>query len=171
MHLNELPLRHIFEDLDGATTGPRTSKGVIGQQLETCENLQFIFIKISKIHMPDKENLSTDQQLLYGMYRGIHNGTSSDNSISIENSIANRKSGPIVHSRWLTTAIRILRLYVSTENPSDNLKILSEYEMKVYASCWFDIKRKSSVLTGSHHFFNMISRSRFLKKSVRDIVD
>ena len=39
----------------------------------------------------------------------------------------------MAHSRWLTTANRILRLYVSTDKPSQALKIIIEYIMKVYA--------------------------------------
>lgn len=39
-----------------------------------------------------------------------------------------KTTGPIVHSKRLTTAGRILRLYVATENPSENLIILIHYE-------------------------------------------
>lgn len=37
LHFNELPLRHLFAKIDGATTGPTTSTGVIANQLENIE--------------------------------------------------------------------------------------------------------------------------------------
>ena len=49
LHTNELPLREYFEVLDGETTGPRTSMGMIG----------------------------TDQKYLYKAYIGIQNGIDS----------------------------------------------------------------------------------------------
>src|SRR6218665_1177843 len=36
VHANDLPLRHLFEALDGATTGPRGFPGSIGKRLVTC---------------------------------------------------------------------------------------------------------------------------------------
>ena len=36
LHTNELPLRHLFEALDGSTSDPRGFSGSIGRQLETC---------------------------------------------------------------------------------------------------------------------------------------
>src|SRR6218665_913363 len=36
LHANELPLRHLFEALDGATTGPSGFSGSIGKRLVTC---------------------------------------------------------------------------------------------------------------------------------------
>jgi len=36
LHANELPLRHLFQALDGVTTGPRGFSGAIGKRLVTC---------------------------------------------------------------------------------------------------------------------------------------
>ena len=33
LHLNELPLRHVFQNLDGVTYGPHSFSGPIGRQL------------------------------------------------------------------------------------------------------------------------------------------
>lgn len=38
LHGNELPLRHLFQYLDGVTTGPRGYSGPIGKQLANCHN-------------------------------------------------------------------------------------------------------------------------------------
>ena len=32
LHLNELPLRHLFDDINGKSSGPSTSTGEIGSQ-------------------------------------------------------------------------------------------------------------------------------------------
>ncbi|GBP60289.1 hypothetical protein EVAR_91571_1 [Eumeta japonica] len=37
LHMNELPFRHLFEHIDGTTSGPRTFSGSIGKELENCE--------------------------------------------------------------------------------------------------------------------------------------
>jgi hypothetical protein len=52
-----------------------------------------------------------------------------------------RDSGTHNHSRWLTCANRVLRLYISEIKPFYELKTLTSYIMKMYASVWFDIKR------------------------------
>src|SRR6218665_3315060 len=70
--------------------------------------------------------------------------------------LGNRKPGPMYHSRWLTTANRILRLYISKENPDKHLLTLVNYVVKVYALLWFEIKSKPSCTDGSRHLFRMI---------------
>ncbi|KAK0066895.1 hypothetical protein Bpfe_003630 [Biomphalaria pfeifferi] len=58
--------------------------------------------------------------------------------------LARRNPGKMAHSRWLTTANRILRLYISQQNPTHSLQILATYIMQVYAPVWFAIKSKPS---------------------------
>ena len=45
------------------------------------------------------------------------------------------------HSRWLTTVDRNLRLHVSTAEPSESVKFLEEYVMKMYVKSWFEIRK------------------------------
>lgn len=40
LHFNELPLRHLFEKIDGSTTGPKSSSGPIGKAIGDCESKQ-----------------------------------------------------------------------------------------------------------------------------------
>src|SRR6218665_3265107 len=86
---------------------------------------------------------------LYEMCQAISAGTCSPDP-------AAQRPGPIVHSRWLTTANRILRLYVGSDDPSDNLKILVTFIMKVYGPVWFHVKIQSSCAEGSKHLWSMI---------------
>lgn len=70
--------------------------------------------------------MSTDQKYLFEMCHAVASGVCGED-------IANRQPGNMVHSRWLTTANRILRLYVGTNEPSYQLQVLVDYDMKVYA--------------------------------------
>ena len=75
------------------------------------------------------------------------------------------------HARWLTTANRILRLYVSETSPSPQLIVIVNYIMKVYVRVWFAIKCNSSVFQGAKHLHKMITISRILQDSNRKVVD
>ena len=75
----------------------------------------------------------------------------------------------MAHSLWLTTANRILRLYVSTVEPSQTLKIIVKYITKVHASVWFAIKNTSSSQNGAHHLFKTIEQTRMLIPDIRNI--
>jgi len=166
LHANELPLRHLFSKLDGATQGPKGFSGIIGRPLMTCDLLPVVKsepIILENCPILDVE-VSTDQQYLYEMCHAISDGTRSPD-------LAAGRPGPVVHSRWLTTANRILRLYVSSKGPSDNLKILVTFIMKVYCPVWFHVKTEPSCAEGSKHLWRMIKFSRYLAPDLRVIVD
>ncbi|XP_037049023.1 uncharacterized protein LOC119083408 [Bradysia coprophila] len=123
LHANELPLRHLFHHLDGGTAGPKELSGVIGKAIETCENLPIVNFKTMYVDIPDiiklNKDLSTDQAYL----RDICKFISGDQRYM---AVTNRSPGKICNSRWLTTANRILRLYIGTKKPTKNLRILVE---------------------------------------------
>ncbi|CAH1114862.1 unnamed protein product [Psylliodes chrysocephalus] len=85
--------------------------------------------------------------------------------------LSKRDPGKLAHARWLTTANRILRLYVASEQPSNKLKTIKEFILKVYAPVWFDIKVRSSCTEGSRHLFSLIRRSVYLPAAVKDVID
>ncbi|CAG9794368.1 unnamed protein product [Diatraea saccharalis] len=165
LHANELPLRHLFSGLDGTTTGPNTFSGRLGKQLDKCLDLKIVAFEPISTKLPDLniELLSTDQKYLYQMCCAISSGTVSPN-------LANKDPGKLAHSRWLTCANRILRLYIGTAKPTKNLKELATFVMKVYAPNWFDIKSKSSCTFGPIHIFNMVKRSMYLQDDLKSIV-
>ena len=43
----------------------------------------------------------------------------------------------IAHSRWLILGCRILRYYVSVDEPSQSLEILVNFCLTVYFATWF----------------------------------
>ncbi|GBO23698.1 hypothetical protein AVEN_82557-1 [Araneus ventricosus] len=67
--------------------------------------------------------LSNDQRYIYDICLAISRG-------EYYSDLVLRKPGSVAHSRWITFAGRILRLYVVTEKPSDNLIILARSEKK-----------------------------------------
>ena len=119
-------------------------------------------------NMPPKveksSSLSTDAKYLYEMACAVSEGFCS-------NDLANIKPGPVVHSRWLTKASRILRLYVTTSKPSSNLQTLATYIIKVYVPMYFQIKYYSSVVYGSALFAKFIKYSRYLCPQLRRVID
>ncbi|GBM43168.1 hypothetical protein AVEN_128493-1 [Araneus ventricosus] len=65
--------------------------------------------------------------------------------------LAVRDSGPLSHSRWMTCAIRVLRLFISQTSPTSELKMVVNYIVKTYSPVWFTIKRYLSVKYGPTH--------------------
>ncbi|KAG0726342.1 hypothetical protein GWK47_036814 [Chionoecetes opilio] len=82
-----------------------------------------------------------------------------------------RKLGPLNHSRWLTTANRILRLYVGLDAPSSNIKTLVTFIIRVYDPTWFAIKTQPSCKDGAKHLHGMMVRTRYLSSSLKKVVD
>ena len=85
LHQNELPLRAIFEKLDGATTGPQSFSGPIGKLCSEdihCQS-QVKFKKLPYLHDFDLnevyEDLSSDQELLLQYVTGTVKGSMSSN--------------------------------------------------------------------------------------------
>lgn len=166
LHANELPLRHLLAHLDGPTSGPRAFSGPVGKALANCE-LQPVttFEKIeSELPQIQVEILSSDQRYLLEICQAVNSGICSE-------SFGFRDPGKLAHSRWLTTANRILRLYVATELPSEELKTLAIFIMKVYAPMWFAIKLNSSCKYGAVHLWKTISLSRYLPQHLKCIID
>ena len=166
LHCNELSLRHLIEDLHGKTTGPKGFTGPLGRQLNNCEKLsvaEFDAIVSPNIEINDTE-LSTDQKYLLDIYRAVSGG-------SCSSSLAARNPGKMVHSRWLTTANRFLRIYVSTNEPSSNLIKIVQFIMTVYVPVWFNIKKNSSFIEGAKHFFEMMRLPQTMPERTRAIAN
>jgi hypothetical protein len=147
LHANELPLRHLLIHLDGPTTGPKAFSGEIGKALSNVEKREIVsFSPIeSKLSSVFQQDLSTDQAYLFEICQSVVLGRCFEK-------LAQKSPGMLAHSRWVTTANRILRLYVSTTAPSKNLVILTELIVKVYAPMWFMIKNDSSCLMERNMF-------------------
>lgn len=169
LHMNELPLRALFSKLDGSTSGPESFSGPLGKRIQKCDGLDIV--QFEPIDFPCaldveeiKQDLSTDQQLLFEICIAISNGKFSED-------LKNRKIGPVAHSRWLTTAMRILRTYASDDEPSANLKNIATYIVQVYAPAIYNIKYKSSIVYGPIHLAQIIKSAQCMPPVCRDILN
>lgn len=156
-----MAFKTLFKHIDGDTKSPNSYSGPIGKRLTNCEAKHII--EFSPIIFPNaphidaiSHTLNTDQHYLYEISKAISKGSVSDE-------LAKRSPGVMSHARWVTTANRILRLYVAQPNPSVNLKIVVKYIMTVYSPMVFEIKHKSSIVYGPIHLAKVLTSSKFLQ--------
>ena len=170
LHLNELPLRHVFSALDGTTTGPNSFSGPIGKHLNGAVS-DWKVVKYKPIPNPKfpflpnpvVEDLSSDQYYAYRICSAVMLGT-------IDTGLELLEVGGLSHSRWLTLGCRILRFYVSQEKPTSDLCTLAEFLIKVYFPSWFEIKTQNKITDGPINFFHIVQRvMKFSNKNVREI--
>jgi hypothetical protein len=166
LHVNELPLRHLFKKLDGTTSAPNAFSGPVGKALENCEKKPVIDFQKIDGYLPNVTamDLSTDQKYLFEITTAVLNGQCSE-------SLSLRDPGKMAHSRWLTTANRILRLYIASENPCSQLKTLAEFVIKVYAPMWFEIKTNPYFCYGARHLWKLVALTRYLPEELKTVVD
>ena len=156
LHINELPLRHLIIAMDGPTTGVSSFSGPIGKEIQTCHEMEpvsFEAIKNSNFpSVPESviSKLSNDQRYILEITYAVMNG-------SVSERLKKLKPGPVNHSRWLTTASRILRYYVSVRAPSVALKRISFYIVHIYVPIWFCIKKNELIHHGAKHFLKLVS--------------
>jgi glutamine synthetase adenylyltransferase len=116
------------------------------------------------------KDLSTDQQYLDKIVSAVISGEfPEDLSNKSTEYLSNKPPGKLSHARWITRASRILRLYESTKEPSENLKTLATFVVKVYAPSWFLIKNKPSCKDGTRNLFNIIKASRYLPETLKKL--
>ena len=134
--------------------------------MSTCQNMPTVAFAAIEANLPDMTDvlLSTNQQYLFDMCKAVSSGT-----CSIE--MSRREPGTLSHARWLTAANRLLRLYVSTLHPCENLVTLVTYILKVYAPMWFSIKAHSSCKDGAGHLWQTINNSRYLSDKLKAVID
>ena len=165
--MNELPLRHLLIHIDGVTHGPNSFSGPIGKSLSNCclPVVDFASVEENELQHASCNDLSNDQRNLFDMWSAVTSGTCSMD-------VANCQPGPMARSRWLTTASRILRLYIGTLKPTDNLKTVVKYRVRLYAPVWFEIKSSPRCTEGARHLWKlMMSYCRYLTGELREIVD
>ncbi len=160
LHLGELPFKKLYEFLFGKCNGP-TDFASIGPELKECHNYPVAPFKKIAVKYPKMQldGLSNDQRYLFLMALAVKSG-------SVPQELAQYKPGPLNLARWLTLASRILRFYVSQSDPSPELKIITNYVMKVYVPFWQAVKTDNCISSGSKHFFNLIKMTRYKLKII-----
>ncbi|KAL4720604.1 hypothetical protein ACJJTC_006946 [Scirpophaga incertulas] len=165
LHFNELPFRHLFQYLDGKS-GPNSLKGPIGEKLIKCETLPVVQFESIDCQIPeiDKKTLSKDQKYLLEISEAIKSG-------ECPKDLSIRDPGPLSHSRWLTTANRALRLYISQENPTAEFQEIVIFILKSYMPMWFCIKKTKLFTDGPKLVHQSIETSRYLKDELKAVID
>ena len=94
------------------------------------------------------DDLSSDQKYGYRMVMAIRAG-------KVPTDLALLDIGPVFHARWLTTANRVLRIWVTKHGFKGtnltNLRMIVEYIVGVYYPVWFEIKVKHNYTYGPRH--------------------
>ncbi|GBN07279.1 hypothetical protein AVEN_58113-1 [Araneus ventricosus] len=138
LHVNELPLGHLFAHEDRTTTRPRSLTGEIRKPLAGCEKLSVVSstpIENMLCEVTNKKDLRTDQLYLMEICEAI-------NCSHCRESLWKINPGIVCHSRWLRIANRILKFNIAHENSSETLLTLTTFIAKVYAPMRFKIKKK-----------------------------
>jgi hypothetical protein len=175
LHTNELGLRHLIISLDGPTKCGNKWSGILGKMLNSATSLE-INPRFTKIDIgpalivlsPEVINgLSTDQSYAYRITKAIKSG-------DLPQQLAMLEIGPVCHSRWLTTALRFCRIWVSQHGlygiNLQNLTWIVEYIVGVYIPNWFNIKVKSCWVEGPRHVLYKLELLRSQREPVLDIV-
>ena len=128
LHLNELPLRHLIIELDGPTSSDTGFTGPLGKALKSVSDMPFnknfktitVGQDLAELDEQAVKDLSTDQKYSYEIVTAIRTGNLSSRLFNLE-------IGPVCHSRWLTTANRFCKMWVSkhgfTGKAVKNLKL------------------------------------------------
>ncbi|GBN55391.1 hypothetical protein AVEN_269507-1 [Araneus ventricosus] len=85
--------------------------------------------------------------------------------------LAVRDPGLSSHSRWLTTANRTLRLYLSEESPTPELQEIVVFILKSHMPIWFSIKTSKYFIEGPKLVNQSIQSSRYLPEDLCNLVD
>ena len=173
LHTNELPLRHLFIELDGKTVSNSGFSGPIGKALAKVTSRPVVntFLPVEGpplVVLPPSvvNDLSSDQKYSYKMVQAIRTGV-------IPPDLANSEVGPSDHSRWLNTGNRTLRLYVTDHGFEGkdlvNLRLIVEFLVGVYYPMWFLIKLNTSWINGPMLVLKQLEFLRLQDKRVREI--
>ncbi|KAG0725262.1 hypothetical protein GWK47_038964 [Chionoecetes opilio] len=176
VHTGVLPLRHLIVGLDGPTLSDKKISGSIGKLLDSATDFEInpnftgISVGPPPNKLPDKviQDISTDQHYGYKIVCAVRDGV-------LPVGLALLEIGPVNDNRWLTTANRLLRLWVKQhglkEKNRKNLHFILEFIIGVYyPCCWFNVKVKHSWIEGSRHILFQLDCLKSQRKEVLDIV-
>ena len=162
LHLNELLFWHILEDTDGVTKGPDSLSGPVGSTLhqniweEPVVNFKPLAGRVPELPDIIVKDLSRDQNIGYRYAHAIQSGTMPDDLVA-------QVIGPLVTSRWLTTANRVLCKYTRTRYPTKGLIRLVQVVLNLYYPGWFRFKRYPHIQEGAQNFFFLVEMSKDLQ--------
>ena len=175
IHTNELGLRCLIQKLDGKTDSKKGFSGPLGKMLKKVPQMKHnpnypaISIGNDLIFLPPKivKSLSTDANLAYLRCVAVRSGI-------LPREVALRKTGEIVHSRWLTTGSTFVDMWTRDHGLKgelyDRLETIVTYCVSVYFPMFFLIKVKHSWLEGPRHVLHELSLFRLQAPSVQELL-
>ena len=105
-------------------------------------------------------DLSTDQHYGYRICSMIISGVVDEDLLTLQVGIIN-------HARWLTTAGRFCRVYVSKHGlvgeDEKNLQAIVKFIISHYFPMWFEIKCQPRLTSGPHHILKEVAIIRSMK--------
>ncbi|GBL81266.1 hypothetical protein AVEN_143591-1 [Araneus ventricosus] len=120
-----------------------STKGLIGSKPPDCEKLPVVSFKPIKCDLAyhnadDLRKLSNDLRYLFQISKAIKSGECPE-------ALASMNPDKLNKARWLTSANRILRLYIATKNPKK--EILRNSDIHTYSLCVDTIQDKYALRT------------------------
>ena len=174
--MNELPLRHLIETIDGKFHGPEAFSGPIGKVIckspdKWLDNIvQFKKVKLTKKAQPimdavkdskPEEYLNEDQLYFYKLWVALSKGNETlGKAHNQPKELWERYPSKVHLARWANTAAAMARLYAQKHFPSDNLQYLINYIVNVYAPMFFIIKVRCHITMGARLYFLGIQLSK-----------
>lgn len=96
---------------------------------------------------------------------------------NIDHNVLKQIIGCLNHSRWLTTASRLCKLWVSVlpfrrnSKSYKSLKVIITYIVSIYAKMWFVIKLSPQLLAGPNHVLKTVQLvTTYCSDSVKEVV-
>ena len=179
LHTQELGLRHLMKSRGMETSGVNCYSGELGplikddvHEYEVNDKFEKLDFAIDLREVPKEivEDLSTDQKYMYKITKMIITG-------ELDYDVMKQVIGPLNHSRWLTTACRLCRLWISKHGLRRNtktfqsLKIIVSYIVSVYVPSWFEVKCKPNIIHGPDHMLNSVMLvERYCTAEVKAVV-
>lgn len=164
LHLLEIIMKALFVSKDGTTDGPNAYKGPIGKaiagDLTTLPVVNFQPIPGKVVRPPQEviDDMSSDQKYAIDMACLIQEGIHLLDDERFR-TLPTKQTGPLDHARWLMLGNRIMRLYISTKNPSDTLKRMVYIVINFYLPCWLFAKINPKMEEGSVVFHHIVKQS------------
>ena len=174
--MNELPLRHLIETIDGKFHGPQAFSGPIGKVIckhpsKWLDNIvQFKKVKLTKKAQPimnavmnsnPEEYLNDDQLYFYKLWVALSKGNETAGKAHNQpKELWERYPSKVHLARWANTAAAIMRLFAQRHLPAEDLQYLVNYIVNVYAPMFFIIKVHCHITMGARLYFLGIQLSK-----------
>lgn len=160
LHINELPFRHIVEELDGPTSSGTGWSGRVGKLFSNVDTLDRntdfepipLLEPLVNISEDILKQMSTDSVVAWKFLHAVVKG-------KLDPEVAALTCGKLSHSRWLTCGMRCMLLYMSKHDlgPDDTkvLRLLATWVAQVYLPMFFEIKVKHNIKYGPCHLIKL----------------